>query len=161
MSWLGKLLGKGKGKGYNQFKDEELEEFDVGAVALDAAIEAAEITAQSGKISDQIALLELLLKKKPGNISYIRNLKDLKATAAVLAASAAAAATANIEEENYESGSEGSVVGSEGSAGVFPSDGGKKSRYSRKSKLKSKSKYSRKSKSKYSRKSKSKYSRKY
>ena len=64
MSWLGKLLGKGKGKGYNQFKDEELEEFDVGAVALDAAIEAAEITAQSGKISDQIALLELLLKKK-------------------------------------------------------------------------------------------------
>ena len=160
MSWLGKLLGKGKG--YNQFKDEELEELDVGAVALDAAIEAAEITAQSGKISDQIALLELLLKKKPGNISYIRNLKDLKATAAVLAASAAAAATANIEEENYESGSEGSVAGSEGSVegsvgSAFSNEGGKKSRYSRKLK----SKYSRKSKSKYSRKSKSKYSRKY
>ena len=158
-------FGRGKSykKGYKPLEEEdkELEEFDESAVALNAAIEAAQLTAQtSGKISDQIALLELLLKKKPGNISYIRNLKDLKATAAVLAASAAAAATANIEEENYESGSEGSVVGSEGSAGVFPSDGGKKSRYSRKSKLKSKSKYSRKSKSKYSRKSKSKYSRK-
>ena len=48
--------------------------------------------------------------------------------------------------------------------GKFPSNwtsnGGKKSKYSRKSKSKSKSKYSRKSRTKYSRKSKSRYSRK-
>jgi hypothetical protein len=164
MSWLDKLLGKGKG--YKQLDEAtEFEEFDKSAVALNAAIEAAEVTAQkSGNIFDQIAYVELLLQRTPGNKSYNQNLKELKATAAVLAA-----------EEDYKSGSEGSVVGSEGSAGAFPDDGGKKSRYSRKSKSKysrkskskysrkskSKSKYSRKSKSKYSRKSKSKYSRKY
>jgi len=156
MSWLlSKLLGKGNG--YKEFEDKELEEFDESAVALNAAIEAAEITAKkSGEISDQIAFVKLLLKKEPGNQSYIQNLQDLKAKAAVLAAEA---------EADRAEGSEGS--GSEGSVN-FADDGGKKSRYSRKSKSKysrkSKSKYSRKSKSKlkskYSRKSKSKYSRK-
>ena len=161
MSWLDKFLGKGKG--YKQLdKATEFEEFDKSAVALNAAIEAAEVTAQkSGNIFDQIAYVELLLQKTPGNKSYNQNLKELKARAAVLAASAAAAAASAAAEEDYKSGSEGSVVGSvvgsEGSAGAFPDDGGKKSRYSRKSK----SRYSRKSKSRYSRKSKSKYSRKY
>jgi hypothetical protein len=167
-------FGKSK-KGYNKFKDEELKEFDVGAVALNAAIEAAQLTAQtSGKIYDRIALLELLLQRTPGNKVYTKELEKLKELNAAAAAASAAAAA---EEENYESDS-GSVVGSEGSegfAGVLPDEeedkGGKKSRYSRKSKSKSKysrkskskSKYSRKSKSKskYSRKSKSKYSRKY
>ena len=138
MSWLSKLLGKEKG--YKQLEEEkatEFKEFDVGAVALNAAIEAAELTAtQSGKISDQIAYVELLLQRNPGNNSYIQNLKDLKAAAAALAAAA-------------RDGSEGSVEGSVGSVGsAFSNDGGKKSRYSRKSK----SKYSRKLKSKYSKK---------
>ena len=162
--------GKSDKKGYKHLEEEdkELEEFDKSAVSLNLAIEAAEVTAQkSGNIFDQIAYVELLLQRTPGNKSYNQNLKELKATAAVLAASAAAAAASAAAEEDYKSGSEGSVVGSEGSAGAFPDDGGKKSRYSRKSKSKysrkskSKSKYSRKSKSKYSRKSKSKYSRKY
>jgi len=142
----------------------ELEEFDENSL-LNAEIKAAEITAtQSGEISDQIAFVKLLLKKEPGNQSYIQNLQDLKAKAAVLAAVLAAEAEAEADkaEGSEGSGSEGS--GSEGSVN-FADDGGKKSRYSRKSKSrysrKSKSKYSRKSKSKYSRKSKSKYSRKY
>ena len=159
-------FGKSKNKGYNKLEEAtEFEEFDKSAVALNAAIEAAELTAQtSGKISDQIALLELLLQRTPGNKSYIEKLKELKAAAAALAASAAvsaaAAAAAEAEADKAE-GSEGSGsdLGSEGSVN-FADDGGKKSRYSRKSKLKSKSKYSRKSKSRYSRKSKSKYSRK-
>jgi hypothetical protein len=146
--------GKSDKKGYKQLKeDKKLEEFDESAL-LNAEIKAAEITAKkSGEISDQIAFVKLLLKKEPGNQSYIQNLQDLKAKAAVLAAEA---------EADRAEGSEGS--GSEGSVN-FADDGGKKSRYSRKSKSKysrkSKSKYSRKSKSKYSRKSKSKYSRKY
>jgi hypothetical protein len=175
-------FGRGKSykKGYKHLEEEdkELEEFDESAVALNAAIEAAQLTAQtSGKISDQIALLELLFKKEPGNKVYIKKLKDLKAAlasaAAASAASAAAAAAAAAAEAEAEAdkaeGSEDldSDLGSEGSVN-FADDGGKKSRYSRKSKskysrkskLKSKSKYSRKSKSKYSRKSKSKYSRK-
>ena len=166
MSWLDKLLGKEKG--YKQLDEAaEFKEFDVGAIALNAAIEAAKLTAtQSGKISDQIAYVELLLQRTPGNKSYIENLKKLKSSAAASAAAAAAAAAASTAARD---GSEGSVEGSEeGSVGsAFSNEGGKKSRYSRKSKSKysrkSKSKYSRKSKSKsrYSRKSKSKYSRKY
>ena len=154
MSWLDKLLGKEKG--YKQLDEAaEFKEFDVGAIALNAAIEAAKLTAtQSGKISDQIAYVELLLQRTPGNKSYIENLKKLKSSAA---ASAAAASTA------ARDGSEGSVEGSEedsvGSA--FSNDGGKKSRYSRKSKSKYSRKSKLKSKSRYSRKSKSKYSRKY
>ena len=112
MSWLDKFLGKGKG--YKQLdKATEFEEFDKSAVALNAAIEAAEVTAQkSGNIFDQIAYVELLLQKTPGNKSYNQNLKELKARAAVLAASAAAAAASAAAEEYYKSGSEGSVVGS-------------------------------------------------
>jgi hypothetical protein len=176
MSWLGKLLGKGKGKGYKQLDEAaEFKEFDVGAIALNAAIEAAKLTAtQSGKISDQIAYVELLLQRTPGNKSYIENLKKLKSSAAASAAAAsAAAAAAAAASTAARDGSEGSVEGSvEGSeedsvGSAFSNEGGKKSRYSRKLKSKysrkSKSKYSRKSKSKsrYSRKSKSKYSRKY
>ena len=176
MSWLDKLLGKEKG--YKQLDEAaEFKEFDESAVALNAAIEAAQLTAQtSGKISDQIALLELLFKKEPGNKVYIKKLKDLKAAlasaaaaSAASAAAAAAAAAAEAEADKAE-GSEDldSDLGSEGSVN-FADDGGKKSRYSRKLKSKysrkSKSKYSRKSKlkskSRYSRKSKSKYSRKY
>ena len=171
MSWLDKLLGKEKG--YKQLDEAaEFKEFDVGAIALNAAIEAAKLTAtQSGKISDQIAYVELLLQRTPGNKSYIENLKKLKSSAAASAAAAAAAAAASTAAASTAArdGSEGSVEGSEeGSVGsAFSNEGGKKSRYSRKSKSKysrkSKSKYSRKSKSKsrYSRKSKSKYSRKY
>jgi hypothetical protein len=175
MSWLDKLLGKEKG--YKQLDEAaEFKEFDVGAIALNAAIEAAKLTAtQSGKISDQIAYVELLLQRTPGNKSYIENLKKLKSSAAAsaAAASAAAAAAAAAASTAARDGSEGSVEGSvEGSeedsvGSAFSNEGGKKSRYSRKLKSKysrkSKSKYSRKSKSKsrYSRKSKSKYSRKY
>ena len=171
MSWLDKLLGKEKG--YKQLDEAaEFKEFDVGAIALNAAIEAAKLTAtQSGKISDQIAYVELLLQRTPGNKSYIENLKKLKSSAAASAAAAAAAAAASTAAASTAArdGSEGSVEGSEeGSVGsAFSNEGGKKSRYSRKSKSKysrkSKSKYSRKSKSKsrYSRKLKSKYSRKY
>ena len=139
MSWLDKLLGKEKG--YKQLDEAaEFKEFDESAVALNAAIEAAQLTAQtSGKISDQIAYVELLLKKEPGNKVYIQNLKQLKAAAAAAAASAAA-------RDGSEGSVEGSVEGSEedsvGSA--FSNEGGKKSRYSRKLK----SKYSTKSKSK-------------
>ena len=130
------FFAKNKYKKLDEHK--ELEEFDENAL-LNAEIKAAEITAtQSGEISDQIAFVKLLLKKEPGNQSYIQNLQDLKAKAAVLAAEAEA-------EADKAEGSEGS--GSEGSVN-FADDGGKKSRYSRKSK----SKYSRKSKSKYSRK---------
>ena len=175
MSWLDKLLGKEKG--YKQLDEAaEFKEFDVGAIALNAAIEAAKLTAtQSGKISDQIAYVELLLQRTPGNKSYIENLKKLKSSAAASAAAAAAAAAASTAAASTAArdGSEGSVEGSvEGSeedsvGSAFSNEGGKKSRYSRKLKSKysrkSKSKYSRKSKSKsrYSRKSKSKYSRKY
>ena len=169
MSWLDKLLGKEKG--YKQLDEAaEFKEFDVGAIALNAAIEAAKLTAtQSGKISDQIAYVELLLQRTPGNKSYIENLKKLKSSAAASAAAAAAAAAASTAAASTAArdGSEGSVEGSEeGSVGsAFSNEGGKKSRYSRKSKSKYsrklKSKYSRKSKSKYSRKLKSKYSRKY
>jgi hypothetical protein len=174
MSWLDKLLGKEKG--YKQLDEAaEFKEFDVGAIALNAAIEAAKLTAtQSGKISDQIAYVELLLQRTPGNKSYIENLKKLKSSAAASAAAAsAAAAAAAAASTAARDGSEGSVEGSvEGSeedsvGSAFSNEGGKKSRYSRKLKSKysrkSKSKYSRKSKSKsrYSRKSKSKYSRKY
>ena len=174
MSWLDKLLGKEKG--YKQLDEAaEFKEFDVGAIALNAAIEAAKLTAtQSGKISDQIAYVELLLQRTPGNKSYIENLKKLKSSAAASAAAAsAAAAAAAAASTAARDGSEGSVEGSvEGSeedsvGSAFSNEGGKKSRYSRKLKSKysrkSKSKYSRKSKSKsrYSRKLKSKYSRKY
>ena len=144
MSWLDKLLGKEKG--YKQLDEAaEFKEFDVGAIALNAAIEAAKLTAtQSGKISDQIAYVELLLQRTPGNKSYIENLKKLKSSAAASAAAAAAAAAASTAAASTAArdGSEGSVEGSEeGSVGsAFSNEGGKKSRYSRKSK----SKYSRK-----------------
>ena len=142
MSWLDKLLGKEKG--YKQLDEAaEFKEFDVGAIALNAAIEAAKLTAtQSGKISDQIAYVELLLQRTPGNKSYIENLKKLKSSAAASAAAASTAAASTAARDGSAGSVEGSVEGSEedsvGSA--FSNEGGKKSRYSRKLK----SKYSRK-----------------